>query len=259
MGHLSIQNVTKTYEDKTEALSSVSFDVKKGEGVVLLGHNGSGKTTLFQCINGTERISSGSILLNDQHIGTLSKKELREIRKGIGIVFQQFHLVGNLTVFQNVLFGAMGRMSYIKVLGSIARDELRYKAMQCLDRVGLVHIAKKRADNLSGGQQQRVAIARMLMQEPQLVLADEPIASLDPSAGKEVMDLLWEIVKERNMTVICTLHQPEIARKYADRIIGLYKGRIVLDQSANKLGADQFDWLYNQSEKSPLRVSAMNE
>ncbi|MDG5472558.1 phosphonate ABC transporter ATP-binding protein [Jeotgalibacillus sp. ET6] len=251
MVHLSIQQVGKTYDDGTEALSSVSFDVNKGEGVVLLGHNGSGKSTLFRCINGIENTSSGKILYNGQPIHDLSKKEIREVRKNIGMVFQQFHLVGNLSVFQNVLFGGLGKSpSSISVFGPFAKQEMRMKALECLDRVGLIHVSKKRADSLSGGQQQRVAIARMLMQEPELVLADEPIASLDPSAGKEVMDLLWSVVKERGMTVICTLHQPEIALQYAERIIGLHKGRFVLDQQTSQLDDTRFEWLYEKNLKN---------
>lgn len=243
---LEVRDVFKTYPDGTEALSLVRFHVEKGEGVVMLGHNGSGKSTLFKCINGLEPVSRGSIWVNGANLNVLNGRKLRRARSGIGMVFQHNYLIGNISVFQNVLFGALGQVGpFFRSFNLFASDNTRKKAMQSLDRVGLAEVAGRRAASLSGGQQQRVAIARMLMQECELVLADEPIASLDPSAGAEVMDLLWEIVREKGMTVICTLHQPEIARKYADRIIGLQRGKLVMDKPVGELDDEALTWLYD--------------
>lgn len=245
MNSVAVKDLGKTYSDGTQALKTVDFEVKSGEGVVLLGHNGSGKSTLFKCITGFEQPSAGSIHVNGQLIDISDKPSLKETRKDIGMVFQHFNLIENVSVFQNVLFGALGRVGFFaKTLAPFASDALRKQAMECLDRVGLSHLAKQRADKISGGQKQRVAIARMLMQEPKVVLADEPIASLDPKAGLEVMDLLWEIVRERNLTVICVLHQMDVALKYGERIIGLKNGDVVIDQKNSQLAACDLDWLY---------------
>ncbi|SES03527.1 phosphonate ABC transporter ATP-binding protein [Salipaludibacillus aurantiacus] len=245
MNALSVREVTKTFKDGTNALEKVSFDIKTGEGVVLLGHNGSGKSTMFKCISGFETPTSGEIFINNQEITRLSDRRYRPLRKNIGMVFQNFHLIYNLSVFQNVLFGAMGQnRNFLKVSAPFASKLLREKAMACLDRVGLAHLASRRSDQLSGGQQQRVAIARMLMQDPELILADEPIASLDPKAGREVMELLWEIVDERKLTVLCILHQTEIAMEFGERLIGLNKGRLVLDDEKNNISKNDLNSLY---------------
>ncbi|NJP36098.1 phosphonate ABC transporter ATP-binding protein [Bacillus luteus] len=242
---LHVEHVTKTYPDGTTALQNISFHVNKGEAVALLGHNGSGKSTMFKCLSGFERPTSGSIYLQGTDLASLSRRSFKPVRKKLGMVFQHFHLVYNLSVFQNVLFGRMGHhRSILPVMAPFASSDNRDRAMMCLDRVGLAHLADRRSDQLSGGQQQRVAIARMLMQEPEIVLADEPIASLDPKAGREVMELLWDIVEEQSLTVVCILHQTEIAKNFADRIIGLHKGQIVLDTPASSISAGELDQLY---------------
>ncbi|WP_026691410.1 phosphonate ABC transporter ATP-binding protein [Alteribacter aurantiacus] len=247
MNSITVNEVTKTFPDGTTALTNVSFTVNPGEGVVLLGHNGSGKSTLFKCISGFEKPTTGEIKYGDHDITTLSKRKFRPLRKKVGMVFQDFHLIYNLSVFQNVLFGAMGNSkTFVQTLAFCASDDMRMKAMECLDRVGLAHLAKRRADQLSGGQQQRVAIARMLMQDPEIVLADEPIASLDPRAGREVMELLWEIVRERKLTVVCILHQTEIALEYGERFIGLHSGKLVMDQIKGQVSKEELTTLYNK-------------
>ncbi|MEB1808932.1 MAG: phosphonate ABC transporter ATP-binding protein [Bacillaceae bacterium] len=246
---LEVNNLTKVYPDGTKALDNVSFKVNPGEGVVLLGHNGSGKSTLFRCITSFEKPTSGNIVIDETDITTLSKSKLRPIRKKVGMVFQHFNLINNLSVFQNVLFGALGHTkTSFQTFAPFASEELRMKAMDCLDRVGLSHFAKRRADQLSGGQQQRVAIARMLMQDPEIVLADEPIASLDPKAGRQVMDLLWEIVQERGLSVVSILHQMDIAMEYGERIIALKKGNMIIDESVKKLDRAFLDTLYHQED-----------
>jgi phosphonate transport system ATP-binding protein len=224
-----VREVAKNYPDGTRVLEAVDFSIAPGEGVVLLGANGCGKSTLLRCMLGLEPLSKGSITIGGVDVGRARGGELRRLRAGIGSVFQQFNLVGNLSVFQNVLFGRLGRHGLIRSLTATASQGARDRAMESLDRVGLAHLAGRRTDTLSGGQQQRVAIARMLMQEARIVFADEPVASLDPRAGREVMDLLFEIVRERGLTVVCVLHQLDLARTYADRIIGLKGGRVAVD------------------------------
>lgn len=246
---LEVNQLSKIYSTgETKAIDDVSFKVEPGEGVMLLGHNGSGKSTLFRCITGFEKPSSGSILLNDIDITKLSRSKLRPVRKKVGMVFQNFNLTNNLSVFQNVLFGALGHTkTSFQTFAPFASNDLREQAMACLDRVGLAHLARRRTDQLSGGQQQRAAIARMLMQEPEIVLADEPIASLDPKAGREVMDLLWEIVSERGLAVICILHQMDIILEYGDRVIALKDGHLVLDEGAGTLDRPTLESLYQKN------------
>lgn len=248
MNALSVRNVHKVFPDGTEALSNISFDIAAGEGVVLLGHNGSGKSTMFKCISGFETPSSGKIYIGDKEITELSDRKFRPVRKKVGMVFQHFNLIYNLSVFQNVLFGAMGNsVNFFKVAAPFASAFDREKAMNCLERVGLAELAKRRADQLSGGQQQRVAIARMLMQDPELVLADEPIASLDPKAGREVMELLWEIVDEKKLTVLCILHQTDVAIEFGERIIGLSNGKLHIDKPKQSISKRELDDLYENA------------
>ena len=241
---LNVVNLEKTYDDGTRALAGISFDVRPGEGVIILGHNGCGKSTLMKCLTGIENISAGNILLDKTDISQVSGRKLRSIRQRIGCVFQKFNMVGNLSVLQNVLFGLMGKKSYFSCHRAIASSADRIKAMEALDRVGLAHLAGRRTDTLSGGQQQRVAIARMLMQDAEIVFADEPVASLDPKAGHEVMELLWSVIKERNMSVICVLHQIEFARAFGQRFIGLNSGRVVFDAAAADISDKDIRQLY---------------
>ena len=249
MTAITVNNLTKIYDDGNKALNDVNFSIPAGQGVTILGHNGSGKSTLFRCLTSFEKISQGNIIIDGQDITRLSKKDLRKLRKQVGMVFQHFNLVNNLSVFQNVLFGALGEAkSTFHTFSFFASDELRSKAMECLDRVGLAHLAKRRADQLSGGQKQRVAIARMLMQDPKIVLADEPIASLDPKAGREVMDLLFDIVKEKKLTVVCILHQLDIAMEYSDRIIALKASQKVIDAKTSEVNQVALQNLYDQEE-----------
>lgn len=241
---IRVQQLAKTYADGTQALRGVNLDVAPGEGVVVLGPNGCGKSTLMKCMTGIERPSAGRILVGDSDPAQLRGAALRELRHGIGCVFQKFNLVGNLSVLQNVLFGALGAHGLLACSAPLARAPLRAKAMDALDRVGLAALAARRADMLSGGQQQRVAIARMLMQDARVVLADEPVASLDPKAGREVMDLLWSIVRERGLTVLCVLHQLDLARDYADRLVGMAGGRVVFDSPTQRIDDQHLAQLY---------------
>ena len=249
MDVIEVSHLKKIYEDGNQAIDDVSFSIKPGEGVTILGHNGSGKSTLFRCLTSFEKITAGTISIQGKDTAKLSKKELRHLRKDVGMVFQHFNLVNNLSVFQNVLFGALGEAkTTFHTFSLFAPKELREKAMECLSRVGLAHLAKRRADQLSGGQKQRVAIARMLMQNPKIVLADVPIASLDPKAGREVMELLFDIVREKKLTVVCILHQVEIAMEYSDRIIALKKGNVVFDEDKHAVTPALLEGLYDLEE-----------
>ena len=242
---LKISELSKIYPNSTVALEQVSFSAHPGEGIVLLGANGSGKSTLLRCILGLEIPSSGDICIGNWQLSQLNPKQLRKMRSQVGMVFQKFNLVGSLSAFHNVLHGALGRSDSPRYwFPATAPESERKKTMECLEKVNLAHLAQQRADTLSGGQQQRVAIARTLMQEPKLILVDEPVASLDPQAGKEVMDLLWSIVREQRLTVLCTLHQLELAKEYGDRIIGLRNGKVQLDTTIHNLEDVDLSSLY---------------
>lgn len=246
MAVVEVKDLKKIYPNGTEALRNLSFSVEKGESVIVLGHNGSGKSTLFRCLTGFELPTQGEVRIFNESIHKQNGKLLRTTRSRVGMVFQNFNLVQNLSVFQNVLFGRLGHTRFsFQAFGPLASDEMRERAMQCIERVGLSHLAKRRADQLSGGQKQRIAIARMLMQDPEVILADEPIASLDPKAGREVMDLLWEIIDERGLTVITVLHQLEIAKEYGDRVIALKEGEIMIDSSIKELDDDFLASIYD--------------
>ncbi|ERN42458.1 phosphonate ABC transporter, ATP-binding protein [Rubidibacter lacunae KORDI 51-2] len=247
---LAVDRLSKTYPNGTVALNRVSFSAQPGEGIVLLGSNGSGKSTLLRCIVGLEKPTSGRIGVGNSQLETANACQLRQLRQQIGIVFQRFHLVANLSAFHNVLQGSLGRSKGPRYwFPATAPKQERDRVMQCLERVNLAHLAQQRVDTLSGGQQQRVAIARMLMQDTSLLLVDEPVASLDPKSGREAMDLLWDIVRERQLTAICTLHQLDLAKDYADRIIGLRQGEIQIDAPAHILTDRELSWLY---ESSPI-------
>ena len=249
---LKISDLTKVYPNGTVALDQVSFSAQPGEGIVLLGANGSGKSTLLRCILGLETATSGDISIGNWQLSKLNAQQLRQMRSQVGMVFQKFHLVGSLSAFHNVLHGALGRSSSPRYWFPATAPEIeRKRAMECLDRVNLSHIAPQRADTLSGGQQQRVAIARTLMQHPKLILVDEPVASLDPQAGREVMDLLWSIIREQELTVICTLHQLELAKEYGHRIIGLRDGKINMDTTVKSLDDQDLTLLYQGDRNLP--------
>jgi len=243
--NVDIRGVGKTYPDGTRVLEDVTLSIASGEGVVLLGANGCGKSTLLRCLLGLEKLSCGDIVIGDVSLGNASAACQRRLRSRIGSVFQQFNLVENLSVFQNVLFGRLGNDGLLRSLNLTCSASSRDKVMDCLQRVGLAHLARRRTDQLSGGQQQRVAIARMLMQDAEIVLA-----------GREVMDLLFEIVHERNMTVICVLHQLDLARDYAERIVGLKHGRVVLDAAPRDIDDSSLTDLYSIQSTPGASVSA---
>jgi phosphonate transport system ATP-binding protein len=231
---ISVRDLAKRY-DRVVALDGVSFDLEPGSATVLVGRSGAGKTTLLRCINGLERPTSGTVTVFGEDVDALDGAGLRRLRQRIGFVFQGFNLVGRATALENVLTGALGRIRGPRYGVMSYGAAMRREAMTHLERVGLADHAFQRADTLSGGQQQRVAIARMLFQKPDLVLADEPVASLDPETARQVLDLLVELCHEAGLTMLCSLHQLGLAQGWADRIIGLRDGRVVLDRPGSEL------------------------
>jgi len=239
---VSLNGVSKKFPNGTLALDQVSLDVARGQLLCLIGLSGSGKSTLLRHINGLHKPTSGTVDVMGVRVSEVSNKELRTVRRHVGFVFQQFGLVGRVTCLENVLTGALGRLKWPRYGVCSYPKDLRRLAFEHLDRVGLADQAFQRADTLSGGQMQRVAIARSLMQQPQLLLADEPVASLDPESSGQVLELLLRIATEDQMTVIVTLHQVELALGWAHRIVGLNSGKVVLDRPAAGLSqADVMD------------------
>ncbi|WP_372350843.1 phosphonate ABC transporter ATP-binding protein [Streptomyces sp. KL116D] len=211
------------------ALDDVSFDVRPGEVVALLGLSGSGKSTLLSHLDGLQAPTAGDGTVLGTRLAGAGRAELRALRRRIGFVFQQFHLVGRLTVLENVCTGALGSLRGPRLGLPTYPKAVRERALDGLEQVGLAAHAFQRADTLSGGQQQRVAVARALMQEPALLLADEPVASLDPESSAQIMRLLSRVAKERELTVLCSLHQVDLALSWAHRVVGLRSGRVVMD------------------------------
>ena len=226
------------------ALDGASFSLSPGELLVILGQNGCGKSTLLKCIAGLLRPTAGHIRVVGRDITALTGRALADARMMLGMVFQQARLIGRRSVLSNVLCGTLGRHRGVaSSLGFLPRDETGH-ALCCLDQVGLKAFAGQRAGTLSGGQAQRVAIARALAQRPSALLADEPVASLDPEAAEEVMRLLRRLSRDEGLGVICVLHQPDLARRYADRIIGMRQGQMVFDTRPDTLQDAEIAGLY---------------
>lgn len=245
-GHaIRATNVVKVFGDKA-ALKGVDLAIEPGEMVVLLGLSGSGKSTFLRHVDGLETPTSGTLNVLGQDLTTLSGRQMRKLRAKVGFVFQQFELVPSLSALENVLTGALSTLRGPRLGLATYPRRLRVKALETLDRVGLLELAYERADTLSGGQQQRVAIARALMQEPEILLADEPVASLDPESSRIVMSLIRDIARERNLTVLCSLHQVDLALSWADRIIGLREGAVVLDTPTAGLGRAEVMEIYGK-------------
>ena len=238
---LEIDNLKKTFEDGTKALRGVNLKVKKGEFLSILGPSGSGKTTLLRSINGLESIEKGKIFFDKEQ---LDKTYLPVIRKKTGMIFQDFNLVNNLSSINNVLTGLLNSSSKFLSMFYLFTKEQKLEALKALETVGLLNKAYNRVDELSGGQRQRVGIARAIIKKPLLLLADEPIASLDPKAANLIMSLLKRINKEFNITIICNLHQMDLATKYSDRIVGLLDGKIIFDQPAINVDKTSVSQIY---------------
>ena len=243
MHSLVIETVTKRY-GTTLALDDVSFVVDPGEFVALLGPSGAGKSTLFRCVTRLVAPDTGVVRVLGRDISALGGRELRLARRDVGLIFQQFNLIGRLSAMDNVLAGRMGHASTLRVMLRQFTRADRQLALAALDRVGLLERAGQRADSLSGGQQQRVAIARVLAQQARLLLADEPVSSLDPQSAENVLGILRNIARETGIAVVCALHQVDLARRYADRVVALRGGRKLLDVSVNAFDQNAFQELY---------------
>lgn len=247
---LEVNHVSKQYKGGTKALSDVNFSIQKGEFVSIIGPSGAGKSTLLRCINRMIEPSEGSIIFDKVKIGDLNKKGLRELRSKIGMIFQHYNLVERLSVIENVLHGRLGYKSSIAGILGIYTEEEKEQAFKILQKLGLESEAYKRCDMLSGGQKQRVGIARALIQNPKLVLCDEPIASLDPNSSKIIMDHLKVINKEMGITCILNLHQVDVAMKYSDRIIGINSGKKVFYGKSSELTKEMIHKIYDSKEGS---------
>ncbi|MEM9522135.1 MAG: phosphonate ABC transporter ATP-binding protein [Actinomycetota bacterium] len=227
---VEVQNLVKTFDNgRVRALDDVTFSVPEGQLCVIIGLSGSGKSTLLRHLNGLHEPTQGSVNVLGRRVDQLKGAELRALRTEVGFVFQQFNIVGRLSCLENVLSGALGRLRGPRMGVLSYPKSLRQEALTQLERVGLGDRAFQRTDTLSGGQQQRVAIARTLMQKPKIVLADEPVASLDPEISGQVMDVLFQACVEDQITVLCSLHQVDLAMGWASRLIGLQDGKVVLD------------------------------
>ena len=242
---LRVENISKTYNDGTQALKGVTFSVQQGEFVAILGKSGSGKSTLLRCINRLVEPSAGKIFLGDDEITCASPYALRSLRRRIGMVFQQYNLVNRLTVWTNAMLGDLGVLSsWMGLAGYFPRTSID-RARTYLEQVGVGDKVNSRVENLSGGQQQRVGIARTLVQNPQLILADEPVSNLDPVSTKTIMDLLLEINQKNGVTIICNLHLPDLARKFAQRLLILKEGRIAFDGDPKQMDFSGEEGFYN--------------
>jgi len=243
---LQIEHLTKIYEDGTLALDDVSFRVEDGEFLVIIGLSGSGKSTLLRCINRLIEPTEGRVLWNGVDITAASGEGLRKIRRRIGMIFQQFNLVERSSVMTNALSGRLGYANpWASLVGRFSKRD-REKALAALRQVGIEDQAPKRADDLSGGQQQRVGIARALMQEPELILADEPVASLDPATSHSILKYIEALNREQGVTILCSLHFLSLARAYGTRIIALKDGRIVFDGLPAEIDDDKFKEIYGE-------------
>ena len=243
---LRIEHLTKVFPDGTVALKDVSFTVQEGEFLAIIGLSGSGKSTLLRCINRLIDPTEGRILWDDQDITAASGKDLRAIRRQIGMIFQHFNLVKRSTVMTNVMSGRLGYANPFSSLVHRFPKEDQKRALLAMERVGITEKANNRADQLSGGQQQRVGIARALMQEPRLMLADEPVASLDPVLAHSILQYLERLNREDGITVLCSLHFLDLVHRYGTRVVGLKDGERVFEGLPSELTPQKFKEVYGE-------------
>lgn len=236
MPAVSLEHVTKVYGEDTVALDDVTLDIPSGQFVIVLGPSGAGKSTLLRILNGLTPPTSGTVHIGDERvIGA---------RKDVGMVFQMHYLIENMSAYRNALTGALSRTDFLRSLVTMYDQSDKRAALEALETVGLLEQAGQRAGSMSGGQKQRVGIARALVQNPSLLLADEPVASLDPKASKDVMGYMKRAAKERELTTVASLHQVNIAREFGDRFIGIREGRVVFDGTGEDLTMDIVDDIY---------------
>jgi phosphonate transport system ATP-binding protein len=256
---LRIEGLAKRYRTGDHALRGVSFEVNAGQVLGLIGPSGAGKSTLIRCVNRLVEPTDGKVSLNGEPVTGISGRALRRVRRRIGMIFQEYALVERLTVMENVL---SGRLGYVPFWRSFFRKFPQAdidKAFALLDRVGLAEHADKRADALSGGQRQRVGIARALEQDPELLLIDEPTASLDPKTSRQIMRLIVEICRERNLPAIINIHDVALAQMFVDRIIGLQAGEVVFDDVPDQLDHDALTQIYGEEDWAAIRHAAAED
>ena len=242
---IEFKNVYKTYPNGFTALKNVNLNIEQGEFVAIIGLSGAGKSTILRCINRMHDIQQGTLTVDDVDVESLSGKALRRFRRKVGMIFQSFNLVSRSTVIKNVLTADVPDMPFWRVLFGIFTKEQKMRALESLDKVGILDKAYTRCDQLSGGQQQRVALARTLNQNPSIILADEPVASLDPVTARQVMSDFVRINKEYNITILLNIHHVDLALNYCDRVIGVRAGEIVFDGPASSITQEQLDEVYN--------------
>ena len=247
---LEIRRLSKVYPTGTVALKEVSFRVDAPQVVAIIGPSGAGKSTLIRCINRLVEPTSGQVLLDDIDVRSLNRRELRKLRRRLGMIFQEYNLVERLTVMENLLSGRLGYVGFWKTYRRKFPPEDVASAFELLERVGLSGYQNTRADALSGGERQRVGISRALMQQPDLLLVDEPTASLDPKTSRQIMRLLVELAHERGTPALVNIHDVGLAQLFADRIIGLAEGQIVFDGTSQQVTADVLTVIYGEEDWS---------
>ncbi|MFA9379892.1 MAG: phosphonate ABC transporter ATP-binding protein [Acetanaerobacterium sp.] len=243
-------HVSKVYSNGFQALTDISLAIEQGEFVAVIGLSGAGKSTLIRTINRMHDISSGTLTVNGIDVGSLKGKALRRFRRGIGMIFQSFNLITRTTVLKNVLAAKVPDLSFWRALLGVFPREDCIAALEALDKVGILDKAYARVDQLSGGQQQRVALARTLAQNPKIILADEPVASLDPVTAKQVMDDFRRINREMKISILINIHHVDLALQYADRVIGIREGRVIFDGGALSVTKEVLDAIYGGAEEA---------
>ena len=243
---IKFDNVNKIYPNGLHALKNINLEIQQGEFVAIIGLSGAGKSTLLRTVNRMHDITDGVLTVNGQEVNNLKGKELRKFRRGVGMVFQSFNLVTRTSVVKNVLTSRVPDMPLWKSIIGLYSKEDKVIALEALDKVGILDKAYVRADQLSGGQQQRVALARTLAQNPEIILADEPVAALDPITAVQVMDDFKRINEELNMSVLINIHHVDLALKYADRVIGIKAGEIVYDGPSSEVTHDVLTQIYGR-------------
>jgi phosphonate transport system ATP-binding protein len=253
---IEVREVRKVYPNGHEALKDITFTVPDGQMVAIIGRSGAGKSTLLRCLNGILPVTSGKIAINDVGVTEATSKARMLLRRRIGFVYQEYNLVERSTAFRNVISGRLGQMSpWLSTLGIFSRED-RELALACLDRVQLLHKAAQRADRLSGGEKQRVSLARALAQEPWVILADEPVASLDPELAHEVMAFLRKAATEEGIPTLVNIHDVALAKEYTDRMIGIADGLVVFDGSPAQLTPDIQRRIYRRDQQSQVGGAA---
>ena len=239
---LEINNLKKTFENGSPALKGVDLKINKGEFVSILGPSGSGKTTLLRTINGLETSSGGEIYFDNKEV---NNNNISEVQKKTGMIFQEFNLINNLSAINNVLTGLLNSSNKFLSLFYLFSKKQKIEALRSLETVGLLEKSYSRSDELSGGQRQRVGIARAIIKKPLLLLADEPVASLDPKSSNLILSLLKKINQEFGTTILCNLHQVDLAKKYSDRVVGLIDGKITFDEKSSNINETYLKQIYN--------------